>query len=116
MYEKTTKSLVKDILVGFNATVFAYGATGSGKTHTMVGHGGETGIMVRAISDLFDIVSKNAYRYTVSEYNNTITQLGLEIRGTFFFMLVYTIYKQMLDKNMCGITIDVVGLNGETTH
>lgn len=70
VYEKTTKNLVKDILVGFNATVFAYGATGSGKTHTMVGHGAETGIMVRAISDLFDIVSKNAYRYTVS--NNTL--------------------------------------------
>jgi len=50
--------------------VFAYGATGSGKTHTMVGHGGETGIMVRAISDLFDIVNKNAYRYTVSGNNN----------------------------------------------
>lgn len=66
VYERTAKSLVKDILVGYNATVFAYGATGSGKTHTMVGHGAETGIMVRAISDLFDIVSKNAYRYTVS--------------------------------------------------
>lgn len=76
VYEKTTKSLVKDILVGFNATVFAYGATGSGKTHTMVGHGGETGIMVRAISDLFDIVSKNAYRYTVS-VNKTFNYLRL---------------------------------------
>ncbi|XP_025407254.1 kinesin-like protein KIF19 [Sipha flava] len=80
VYEKTTKSLVKDILVGFNATVFAYGATGSGKTHTMVGHGGETGIMVRAISDLFDIVSKNAYRYTVKMsyleiYNENIRDL-----------------------------------------
>lgn len=79
VYEKTAKSLVKDILVGFNATVFAYGATGSGKTHTMVGHGGETGIMVRAISDLFDIVSKNAYRYTVSD---------ICIRNNFFFIQI----------------------------
>ncbi|XP_050524915.1 kinesin-like protein KIF19 isoform X2 [Daktulosphaira vitifoliae] len=80
LYEKTTKSLVQDILVGYNATVFAYGATGSGKTHTMVGHGGETGIMVRAISDLFDTVAKNSCRYTVKLsyleiYNENIRDL-----------------------------------------
>ncbi|XP_050424557.1 kinesin-like protein KIF19 isoform X2 [Adelges cooleyi] len=80
VYERTTRNLVKDILVGYNATVFAYGATGSGKTHTMVGHGGETGIMVRAVSDLFDTVAKNACRYTVKLsyleiYNENIRDL-----------------------------------------
>ena len=29
--------LVDDFLSGYNATVFAYGATGAGKTHTMLG-------------------------------------------------------------------------------
>lgn len=28
---------MKDILQGYNGTVFAYGQTGSGKTHTMFG-------------------------------------------------------------------------------
>ena len=32
VYEKTTQHLVKSVLDGFHATVFAYGATGSGKT------------------------------------------------------------------------------------
>lgn len=34
VYEKTTSFLIKGVLEGFNATVFAYGATGAGKTHT----------------------------------------------------------------------------------
>lgn len=31
VYQKTTAALVKDVLNGFSAAVFAYGATGSGK-------------------------------------------------------------------------------------
>lgn len=30
VYQKTTAALVKDVLHGFSAAVFAYGATGSG--------------------------------------------------------------------------------------
>ena len=35
VYEATTKSLLDSVLEGYNATVFAYGATGCGKTHTI---------------------------------------------------------------------------------
>lgn len=35
VYEATTRGLLDNILDGFNATVFAYGATGCGKTHTI---------------------------------------------------------------------------------
>jgi len=35
VYESTTKGLLDSVLDGFNATVFAYGATGCGKTHTI---------------------------------------------------------------------------------
>ena len=41
------------IFKGFNATVFAYGATGSGKTYTMVGQPNNPGCMARALNDLF---------------------------------------------------------------
>ncbi|KAI4501401.1 hypothetical protein M0802_003278 [Mischocyttarus mexicanus] len=53
VYESTAKNLVQDVLNGYNATVFAYGATGAGKTHTMVGTSSEPGIMVRALNDIF---------------------------------------------------------------
>lgn len=36
VYEATCKFLLDSVLNGFNATVFAYGPTGSGKTYTMV--------------------------------------------------------------------------------
>ena len=53
VYEATTKHLVNQVMSGYNATVFAYGATGGGKTYTMVGTQDNPGIMVRALNDLF---------------------------------------------------------------
>ena len=62
VYAATTRPLVDAVLRGYNATVFAYGATGAGKTHTMVGPGGgeageddprQQGVMVRALNELF---------------------------------------------------------------
>ena len=35
VYEATTKPLLDSVMDGYNATVFAYGATGCGKTHTI---------------------------------------------------------------------------------
>ncbi|XP_053678627.1 kinesin-like protein KIF19 [Anopheles nili] len=37
VYAIAVAPLVQDVLNGYNAAVFAYGATGSGKTHTMLG-------------------------------------------------------------------------------
>ena len=37
VYEGSISHLVEGITNGMNGTVFAYGSTGSGKTHTMVG-------------------------------------------------------------------------------
>lgn len=37
VYNGTIKNIVSGVWNGMNTTVFAYGATGSGKTHTMVG-------------------------------------------------------------------------------
>ncbi|XP_072167698.1 kinesin-like protein KIF19 [Diadema setosum] len=53
VYELTTKDLIQSVTQGFNATVFAYGATGAGKTYTMLGTDHEPGIMARALNDLF---------------------------------------------------------------
>ena len=37
VYEKTSSSLLDSVVKGYNACVFAYGTTGSGKTYTMTG-------------------------------------------------------------------------------
>ncbi len=36
VYETTAKAVVESSLKGYNATIFAYGQTGTGKTYTMV--------------------------------------------------------------------------------
>ena len=59
IYQITTSNLVKQVVNGFNATVFAYGATGTGKTYTMVGEGENWGIMIRSVSDLFKIIKQD---------------------------------------------------------
>ena len=38
IFNNTTKYLIDGIIEGYNATVFAYGATGAGKTYTMIGN------------------------------------------------------------------------------
>ena len=37
LYDETFYELVDSVLQGFNGTIFAYGQTGTGKTHTMQG-------------------------------------------------------------------------------
>ncbi len=37
VYTKTAYSLVENVIMGYNGTIFAYGQTGCGKTHSMVG-------------------------------------------------------------------------------
>lgn len=37
VYTKTAYNLVENVLTGYNGTIFAYGQTGCGKTHSMVG-------------------------------------------------------------------------------
>ncbi|XP_077130881.1 kinesin-like protein KIF19 isoform X1 [Ranitomeya variabilis] len=68
VYESTTKSLVEGIVSGYNATVFAYGPTGTGKTYTMLGMDGEPGIFIRTLNDLFRTIEEisDSTDYSVS--------------------------------------------------
>jgi kinesin family protein 18/19 len=56
VYARTTRFLVPGVMEGYNATVFAYGATGSGKTHTMLGTAASPGLMPSTLRDLWAAV------------------------------------------------------------
>jgi len=60
VYEASVKKLVRKTVDGYNGTVFAYGQTSSGKTHTMRGHTDEAGIIPLAIGELFEEISSVA--------------------------------------------------------
>ena len=73
IYEHTTKNLLSGVIEGFNATVFAYGATGSGKTYTMLGTSNEKGIMSRSIADLFKLLNN----YKNKEYKMEVSYIEI---------------------------------------
>ena len=56
VFNLTTQFLIGGVLNGFNSTVFAYGATGAGKTHTMLGSPESPGIMYQTMKELFTIL------------------------------------------------------------
>lgn len=58
VYEATTRSLLESVLDGYNATVFAYGATGCGKTHTITGTVQEPGVIFLTMQELFERISE----------------------------------------------------------
>jgi len=59
VYDESAKTIVKDVLGGYNGTIFAYGQTSSGKTHTMEGVLGDSkmeGIIPRIVNDIFNYI------------------------------------------------------------
>ena len=78
------RPLIHDSLSGFTVTVFAFGMTGSGKTHTISGDSKNPGIVPRTIDYIFDALHERA---SVSEevamvsltyielYNNSLYDL-----------------------------------------
>ena len=90
VYLEVASPIVRDLLSGYNGTIFAYGQTSSGKTHTMEGlmNDGELpGIIPRIVDDIFAHIAqmsvdeefniKVAY-YEI--YNENVNDL-LNVRG-----------------------------------
>lgn len=81
VYNNSTKPSIDAVLEGFNSTVFAYGATGCGKTYTITGTPENPGIIFLAMKELFSkIENQNDKDITVQVsyleiYNETIKDL-----------------------------------------
>ncbi|XP_042387575.1 kinesin-like protein KIN-8B isoform X1 [Zingiber officinale] len=56
---RNISSTIAGVIQGLNATVFAYGSTGSGKTYTMVGIPKDPGLMVLSLHTIFDLIKKD---------------------------------------------------------
>ncbi|KAI8121322.1 Kinesin-like protein KIF18A [Lucilia cuprina] len=54
IFEECTAPLVDSVLNGYNCSVFVYGATGAGKTFTMLGSATSPGLTFLTMRDLFD--------------------------------------------------------------
>mmetsp|Transcript_12382 Transcript_12382/g.18481 ORF Transcript_12382/g.18481 Transcript_12382/m.18481 type:complete len:1791 (+) Transcript_12382:2-5374(+) len=92
VYKRSVSKMVRRLLNGFNSTIFAYGQTSSGKTHTMmgvIGHDDLEGLTPRLIRSLFHRIDKgrekgNTFLITLSYleiYNERVYDLLAHTRG-----------------------------------
>ncbi|ODV79240.1 kinesin-domain-containing protein [Suhomyces tanzawaensis NRRL Y-17324] len=58
VYFGTTRPLLDSVLDGYNATVFAYGATGCGKTHTILGNPSNPGVIFLTMKELYQKIEE----------------------------------------------------------
>eukprot|EP00918_Siedleckia_nematoides_P019817 GHVU01042211.1.p1 GENE.GHVU01042211.1~~GHVU01042211.1.p1 ORF type:complete len:410 (+),score=98.69 GHVU01042211.1:1093-2322(+) len=56
VFEKTAKDIVLDTSKGINGCYMAYGQTGCGKTHSIMGNASDPGILPRSLAELFDVI------------------------------------------------------------
>jgi kinesin family protein 11 len=89
VYDAAVSPIVKEVLGGFNCTMFAYGQTGTGKTYTMEGDisrnesnllSESAGVIPRAIKQIFETLESAGSEYSVKVsylelYNEKITDL-----------------------------------------
>lgn len=81
VYNRVVAPIIRGVAHGLNATIFAYGATGSGKTYTMAGTAEDPGLMVLSLQNIFSWVSKEEdYKFEVTcsyleVYNEVIYDL-----------------------------------------
>ncbi|ETW09498.1 hypothetical protein H310_00066 [Aphanomyces invadans] len=85
VYESTAKSLVLDLLEGYNCTVFAYGQTGSGKTHTIYGpkdgvatKPDDEGLIRRLVHDLYDHIHLRQSEQVIFEITCSFFEIYME--------------------------------------
>ncbi len=56
VYDEAAFGLVESCLEGYNGTIFAYGQTGCGKTHTMMGSVKHDGVIPKAFNHIFGFI------------------------------------------------------------
>uniref|UniRef100_A0A8C2Q1D2 Kinesin-like protein n=1 Tax=Cyprinus carpio TaxID=7962 RepID=A0A8C2Q1D2_CYPCA len=95
VYTACAQQIVKDVLGGYNGTIFAYGQTSSGKTHTMEGNLHDTdgmGIIPRIVQDIFN------YIYSMDE------NLEFHIKVSYFEIYLDKI-RDLLDVSKTNLSV-----------
>jgi kinesin family member 11 len=88
VFDQVVRPIVDETLAGFNCTIFAYGQTGTGKTHTMEGDirsPEDAGIVPRAVNNILEQLESSGVEFT-------IRVSFLELCKLFFFNIFFKFY------------------------
>ncbi|XP_045778647.1 kinesin-like protein Klp68D isoform X2 [Maniola jurtina] len=100
IYDEMVRPLVASVLDGFNGCVFAYGQTGTGKTHTMEGTADHEGIIPRA------------FRHIWAHIENTASPDVTHLVSCSYVELYLEDVRDLLSKDSKKLTIRGQELNG----
>ncbi|KAJ6834435.1 kinesin-like protein KIN-14L [Iris pallida] len=86
---RDVQPFVQSAMDGYNVSIFAYGQSRSGKSHTMEGSSHDRGLYQRSFEELFDLsnsdsTSTSQYNFYVTAfelYNEQVRDLIAELRG-----------------------------------
>ncbi len=68
VFDSVVRPIVDETLEGFNCTIFAYGQTGTGKTHTMEGNISseeDAGIVPRSVRAILEKLEASGAEFTI---------------------------------------------------
>lgn len=94
VFDATLRPVIRDVLLGYESTVFAYGQTGTGKTHTMEGNlddptRNEFGVIPRSAEQIFceletnpEFISSKVYCSFLEIYNEELCDLLVTSSGS----------------------------------
>ena len=106
VFNLTLKNSVKDLINGKNITILTYGASGSGKTYTILGTRKNPGIIPNTLSMIFDLIKLNKN----PEYNIKISYFEIYEEKINDLLL-----KENIDKNekINGLTMKQIDENDD---
>ena len=112
VFEQVVRPIVDEVLAGFNCTIFAYGQTGTGKTHTMEGDINceeNAGIVPRSVKSILEQLENSGSEFTIRVsflelYNEELRDL-LNANGDKQLKLCEDIKKGVVCQNLEEITV-----------
>ncbi|XP_044857469.1 kinesin-like protein KIF22 [Mauremys mutica] len=79
IYTGSVRPVLCHLLEGQNASVLAYGRTGAGKTHTMLGSTEQPGVIPRALRDVLQMTREASRSPGAEEWDFSVSMSYLEI-------------------------------------
>ncbi|XP_066595958.1 kinesin-like protein KIF18A isoform X2 [Prorops nasuta] len=101
VFNGTTKFLITSLLDGYNCSVFAYGATGAGKTHTMLGSFNDPGITYRTVAELYSQIESQSEH---KDFNLGVTYLEIYNENV-YDLLHKSNPLQLREDERCGVIV-----------